>query len=71
MTEQTAEERAAFRAYLDSVLGPRRDVWRLEAYRDYLREKAAGARLHCVQNELDAQRVEEYLDELKKEDNQE
>ncbi len=60
------DDEAAFRAYCDSVLGPMDSVFKLEGWRDQLRESVTACKLRIIQNEFDADRIDEYLAELKK-----
>lgn len=60
------DDEAAFRAYCDTLLEPSRLTYRLETWRDRLRENVAVCELRIIQNEFDAQRIEDYLAELKK-----
>ena len=60
------DDEAAFRAYCDAIRGPLDSVYKLEAWRDQLREVAAICKLRIIQNEFDADRIDKYLAESKK-----
>ena len=59
------DDEAAFQAYCDTLLGHNRLTYRLEQWRDQLREKIATYKLHIIQGEFDADRIDKYLAELK------
>ena len=60
------DDEAAFQALCDVILGPMKSVYKLETWRDQLREKAAFYRLQTIQFEFDADRIDKYLAEPKK-----